>query len=100
MRYSAISYRLSAVSCVLTAYCLLLCGCQFTTRDGAVVGARINLGEVGLEFYHEAKETSGEALIRTDIDQGVQKWLFDSDGDGVADQSGPPVVASNEPPAD
>jgi hypothetical protein len=70
----------------------LLFGCQFTTQDGSQMGIRVNLGEVGIELYHEAKETSGEGSVILEVDQGVQTWLFDSDGDGEDDQSGPEPV--------
>ncbi len=74
---------------VCLAALLLLAGCQITTKDGSKIGFRVNMGEIGIELYSEAKETSGEGLIRADVDKGVQEWIFnfDSDGDGEDDMS-------------
>lgn len=71
----------------------LTTGCQIKMKDGGAVGLRIITGQVGVEFYHEAKLTSGDPIIRTDVDKGVAEWMFgeDTDGDGELDMSVEPV---------
>jgi hypothetical protein len=67
-------------------------------KDGGSIGVRLNLGEVGIEFFHESKLTSGDPIIRTDVDQGVHQWLFkaDTDGDGEPDTSVEPTEKAVE----
>ena len=84
---------------IMVAALLLIaaCGCQLRMKDGGAIGFRITTGQIGFEFYHESKSTSGEPLIRADVDQGVEKWFgMDFEGDGEADMS----VEGNEPQSD
>lgn len=87
--------------CLLpAAYCLLLCGCfgyaQNDTKWLVTFGTTLSVAQVG------PKDTTERAVAGIDLPQWMRKpfveYFIDTDGDGVADQSGPPV-ASDEPPS-
>lgn len=95
------SGRQAAACLLLTAYCLLLCGCfGYSQNDNewtVTFGTSLAVKQVG------PKDTDQQAVVGIDLPKWMRKpfveYFIDTDGNGVADQSGDPK-ASNEPPAD